>query len=69
MPSQIFDKVIAKWTICVQPFFSAKNSKVDIIKTEIATIAFFSSPPIPLLAVSLFLQSFSFPSLLRFWSV
>ena len=35
--------------------FSAKNSKVDIIKTEIATIAFFSSPPFPLLAP----QSFS----------
>ena len=57
-------KCLAKFLIKLSPngplasnsFFRPKPiSKVDIIKTEIATIAFFSSPPFPLLAP----QSFS----------
>ena len=40
--SQIFDDVIAQWTFCV----------VAIRKTKSATIAFFSSPPFFLLALS-----------------
>ena len=40
--SRIFENVISKWT------------KVAIIKTESTTIAFFSSPSFPLLALSFF---------------
>ena len=46
--SRIFENVISKWT------------KLAIIKTESTTIAFFSSPSFPLLALSFFLLSFSF---------
>ena len=57
--SPIFENVIAKWTFCVQQFFSAK---VAIIKTRSATIDFFlfSSFPSP----RSFFFSFPFPSIL-----
>jgi len=44
-------------TFCVQQFFWSK--KVAIIKTKSATIAFFSSPPFLLLALSF--SPFLFP--------
>ena len=47
MSSQIFENVTTEWTFCVQQFLS----KVAIIKTKSATIAFSSSPPFLLLAV------------------
>ena len=51
--SRIFENVIVKWTFRVQQFFfSAEISKVAIIKTKSATIAFFSSPPFLLLPLS-----------------
>ena len=51
--SWIFYNVIAEWTFCVEQFFSAKTiSRVAIIKTKSATIAFFSYPPFLLLALS-----------------
>ena len=51
--SRIFENVIVKWTCRVQQFFfSAEISKVAIIKTKSATIAFFSSPPFLLLPLS-----------------
>ena len=41
-----FENVIAKWTFCVQQFFSAKNSKVAITeKLRMQLLPFFSSPP------------------------
>ena len=59
MSSRIFENVTAKWTFCVQQFFF---SKIAIIEARSATIAFFSSPPFFLLALSFFF-SFPFPSL------
>jgi len=52
--SRIFDNVIAKWTFLrLTVFFQPKTiTKVAIIKTKSATIAFFSSPPFLLLALS-----------------
>lgn len=51
--SRIFDTVIAKWALCVQQFFfGQKLSKVAIIKTKSTTVAFPSSPPFLLLALS-----------------
>ena len=47
--SWITDKVITKWTFCVQQFFSAK---VAIMKTQSATISFFSCPLFLLLDLS-----------------
>ena len=52
--SRIFENFTAKWTLCVQQFFSAK---VAIIKTKSATIAFS-----PLLLSSFPLLSVSFVS-------
>ena len=57
--NRIFENVTAKWTFCVQQFFF---SKIAIIESKSATIAFFSSPPFFLLALSFFF-SFPFPSL------
>ena len=60
--SRIFDNVIAKWTFCVQQFFSTKNylqSSHYHVKTKSAAIFFF----LLLLSFSslfLFLLSFSF---------
>ena len=48
----------------VQQFFFPPVSNVAIIKTKSATIAFFSSPPFFLLALFLFLLSFSFVSVI-----
>ena len=45
-------------------FFFPPVSNVAIIKTKSATIAFFSSPPFFLLALFLFLLSFSFVSVI-----
>ena len=45
----IFENVTAKWTFWRSTVFF---SKVAIMKTKIATIAFFSSPPFFLLALS-----------------
>ena len=46
--------VISKWSFSVQQFFRPKTiSKVAIIKTKSATIAFFSSPPFLLLGLPL----------------
>ena len=54
--SRIFDNVIAKWTFCVQQFFSTKNylqSSHYHVKTKSAAIVFFfSSPPFLLLGLS-----------------
>ena len=55
LSSRIFENVIAKWTFCVQQFFFRPISKVAIIKTESATIAFFFFS-----SLFLFLHSFSF---------
>ena len=52
--SRIFENFTAKWTLCVQQFFSAK---VAIIKTKGATITFS-----PVLLSSFSLLSFSFIS-------
>ena len=54
---------IAKWTFCAQQFFfSAKNSKVTIIKTKSATIAFFLL--LSFFSLFLFLLSSSFVTLI-----
>ena len=59
-----FEKVIAKWTFCVQQFFSAKNSKVAITeKLRMQPLPFFSSPPFLLLAPSF--SPFPFPVILE----
>ena len=56
--SPIFENVITKWTFCVQQFFSAKNSKVAIIKLRVQPflfsllLLFFSSLSLFLLSVS-----------------
>ena len=54
MSSRIFENVTAKWTFCVQQFFFRPKtiSKVAIMKIKGAAIAFFSSPPFFLLALS-----------------
>ena len=51
--SRIFENVVAKWTFSVQQFFRPKTtSKVAIIKTMKATIAFSPSPSFCLHALS-----------------
>ena len=53
--SQIFENITIKWTFCVQQFFFSGQKlppKKAIIKTKSVTIAFFSSSPFLLLALS-----------------
>ena len=60
MFSRIFENVIAKWTFYVGQCFLAKNSKVAIIKTKSATIAFFFVLFLSFSSLLLFLLSFFF---------